>query len=328
MKKRTYIALALGLGLVVWLVWRIGAADIFGAMQTAGWGVLAVAAWRFLPMTTDALSWRRLMPAEQRPARRYLVRARWIGESVNHLLPVAHLGGHVVRARLAHLLGLPGPRAGASVVVDVTVGMISQSLYTLAGALLLFSMVEVAAPRRTVVYGVIAAAAVIAGFILVQHRGLFGRLAGVVRRRDSDSQWRSLVGGAAELDAEVVAVYSRRGQLARAFLWRVATKLLHAGETWLILYLLGVEIGYVEALILDSLGTAARFLGFAIPGGLGMQEGGFLVVGQLLGLTAETALAVALIRRVRELLVGGPGLLVWAAVEHQGLRRLLSSRQQ
>ncbi len=52
-----------------------------------------------------------------------------------------------------------------------------------------------------------------------------------------------------------------------------------------------------------------------IPGALGIREGGYVVVGGLLGIPGDTAFAPALIRRVRELIIGLPGLLTWQLVE-------------
>ena len=70
-------------------------------------------------------------------------------------------------------------------------------------------------------------------------------------------------------------------------------------------------MGLVEAALLESLGRALRTAAFAIPGAVGVQEGGFIVFGALLGLPAGAALSLSLAKRVRELLLGLPGLLAW-----------------
>jgi hypothetical protein len=46
-------------------------------------------------------------------------------------------------------------------------------------------------------------------------------------------------------------------------------------------------------------------------GALGVQEGGLILLGAVVGLAPEVALALSLVKRIRELLVGLPGLLVW-----------------
>jgi len=89
-------------------------------------------------------------------------------------------------------------------------------------------------------------------------------------------------------------------------------------EVWLILFFLGHPVTLSEAFILESLGQAARSAGFMVPGGLGVQEGGLLLVGGQLGLTPELALSLSLVKRGRELLIGVPGLIAWQIVEGRG----------
>ena len=54
---------------------------------------------------------------------------------------------------------------------------------------------------------------------------------------------------------------------------------------------------------------------FIIPNAYGIQEGAYMMVGALLGLTADFALAVSLATRVRELLIDIPGLIYWQVLE-------------
>ncbi len=70
-----------------------------------------------------------------------------------------------------------------------------------------------------------------------------------------------------------------------------------------------------KAVILESIGQGVRSALFFIPGAIGVHEGGYIFVGGLLGIPGETAFALALIRRVRELALGVPGLLVWQLIE-------------
>ena len=63
--------------------------------------------------------------------------------------------------------------------------------------------------------------------------------------------------------------------------------------------------------MVESLGQAIRALGFAIPGALGVQEGGYVLICGLFGVPASSALALSLIRRAREIALGVPGLAVW-----------------
>ena len=101
--------------------------------------------------------------------------------------------------------------------------------------------------------------------------------------------------------------------------------MLGTGEVWLAMHFLGHPVTLLEALVLESLVGAVRAAAFAVPGGLGVQEGGFIVLGSLLGVDATAALSLSLVKRVRELAFGLPGLLVWQLKEG---RRLLRKRAQ
>jgi uncharacterized membrane protein YbhN (UPF0104 family) len=86
--------------------------------------------------------------------------------------------------------------------------------------------------------------------------------------------------------------------------WFVGT-----GEVYLIALFLGAPVSWLDALLLESLGQAIRGAGFAIPGALGVQEGGYLLLAPIVGLQPGTAIALSLAKRTRELLLGLPGLL-------------------
>jgi uncharacterized membrane protein YbhN (UPF0104 family) len=95
--------------------------------------------------------------------------------------------------------------------------------------------------------------------------------------------------------------------------WHMAAWLLGVAEVWFALSLPGHPVGIGAALLFESLGQAIRTGAFAVPGGLGVQEGGYVLVGAALGIEPGVALALSLARRVRELLLGLPGLAVWQA---------------
>jgi hypothetical protein len=86
--------------------------------------------------------------------------------------------------------------------------------------------------------------------------------------------------------------------------WLVGT-----GEVYLILVLLNSPVSWRSALLLESLGQAIRGAGFAIPGSLGVQEGGYLLLAPLANLAPDVALALSLAKRTREILLGVPGLI-------------------
>jgi putative membrane protein len=246
---------------------------------------------------------------------------RWIGSSVNGLLPVGQIGGEFVRARLLARAGIAGPIAGASVVVDLTAGLVTQVVFILLGIVLYLGQRQAGAGWLLHLAGGLALfCALLLGFGIAQRRGLFLRLARILERATRGRAWRSLVGSAAALDQEIVARYADRARLARCACWRFLGWLWGSVEIWLAFWLLGHPVGVIEAVILESLGQALRSAGFALPGGLGAQEGGIVAGALALGIAPDLALAVALLKRVREVAYGVPGLVAWALTGLAGRR--------
>jgi putative membrane protein len=145
----------------------------------------------------------------------------------------------------------------------------------------------------------------------MQRRGLFSKLSRLANRFSGKRDWSSLLNRAESIDVAIEATYDRGGAVTACFLLSLAGWLVGTGEVFLILQLLGHPVTWISALLLESLGQAIRGAAFAIPGALGVQEGGYLLLAPLAGLPPEMALALSLAKRAREILLGLPGLVYW-----------------
>ena len=114
---------------------------------------------------------------------------------------------------------------------------------------------------------------------------------------------------------DVVWARERRGPIAQSVALHAVAWGLGAAEIWIVLACIGVEVSLTEVLVLESLSQAIKSAAFAVPSGLGVQEGGFVVVGALFGLDAGTAIALSLAKRVPDVALGLPSLIVWQTLE-------------
>jgi len=306
-----YPGLVAGLALFTVLLVRQGVGQVGGALALAGWGLVAVAPFHLLPMLADALGWRSLLGGPHRPPLRTIVFGRWLGESVNTLLPAMQVGGNLVKAHFLTRRGVPGAIAGASVVVDVTLLVLSQIVFTLVGFALLLVHLGGGSLATPALTGMVLMGSLMTGFYLVQRKGLFGLLTRALRRLAAGADWTALTAGAAALDVSIDRLYHQRRALLASGAWHLVSWGVGVGEVWLALRVLGHPVGLVTAVLLESLGQAVRAAAFVVPGALGVQEGGYLVLGKVLGLAPETSLALSLTKRVRELVLGLPGLIAW-----------------
>jgi putative membrane protein len=311
LKRVSWFAFIAGLTVFALLVGFYGIGDIVAIMAVAGIAGLAlIAATHILPLAAEAIGWGYLFERTQRPRFRTLIWTRWIGESVDTLLPVAQVGGDLVRVRLLAKLGMPATLVAATLVTDVTLALVTLIIFTLLGVVLLASYVTTDGLVLPVLLAVLVSIAAVGGFYLAQQRGLFGILARLLQNFVGPLDAK-FVDGADAIDRESRRIYARRKDILLNALWQSGAYLLGALEVWIALWLLGYPVTLFEAFLIESLVQGVRTAAFFIPGALGAQEGGFLVVGTLLSLPAEAALALALTRRVRELVFGIPGILAW-----------------
>jgi putative membrane protein len=304
-----------GAALFTVLLIRQGVSSVGAAVATAGWGIAAVAVYHFLPILLDAIAWWVLFPTSDRPRWQSLFWMRWIGESISNLVPSAAVGGDIVRARLATITGTRLATSAASVIVDVTLGVVTQILFTLLGLILLVNATGRTGFVGPTLVGTLVAVGAIGGFYLAQRLGMFRFASVMITRLVRSEEWSSLVQSGENLDQTVRVLYARRGGVLACCTWTIVSLVVSSGEIWIALYTLGQHATFMNALILQSMAMTIRSAAFPVPGQLGVQESGYVVVGNLLGIPGQTAFAISLIARFRDLAIGIPALVTWQVLE-------------
>jgi putative membrane protein len=175
---------------------------------------------------------------------------------------------------------------------------------------------------RPVLVAVLTSVLAVAGFYAVQRAGIFKWTATLASRLAKLPQWNSLVKDGEALDQTIRVLYARRSGLAACCFFWILSWIIAAGEVWIALRVLGLQASFTTAIILESTSLLIRSVAFLVPGAVGVQEGGYILLGNLLGIPGDMALALSLLRRVRELGVGIPGVIAWQFVEAGHLRRL------
>lgn len=321
MKTAVWVGLAIGVAIAVGLIAWQGASTVARLLGSTEWRLIFVASFAIPNLLLAAASWRLLFPPDATPRFGLVLRAIWIGFSINLLLPVASIGGDVVRARLVSLWTGKPREAVASVVVDKTVQVATLPLLGLIGIALLLRVLPGSGSIGAAVGAVVLLAAIVAVILLVQKVGVFGFLASYAQR--FARRWSSgeLSARASGLDDAVRDLYRSRAKVLAALGLRLLARLSLAGEVWLAARLLGHPIGILDAVLLKTLVIVARGVAFPVPGGVGVQEGSFVALGSLIGLPPDAALATSLAIRVREVVSSVPGVLAWEIVEGRGFWR-------
>lgn len=316
--RRPRMLRAAGLAMIA-----LGIAATAGLVVWAGAGTIGGAVWRALPalpfvmavhamqLCITGLGWWCLIPAPRPPAWR-IMKARWIREAVNTLLPLGGLSGAVAATRVvAREARLPTALATATVTADLTCEAAALAPF-LAAAL---AMVALLAPGKLsparAALAILPILAGAAGFLLAQR-------AGIMRLVEKAARALGFGGAMDGLHDSLMALHTNRAQIARAFLLQTTAWCLGSVESWIALRAIGHPVGPATAFAMEGLGMAGRSLGFALPAGLAAQEAGFVLAGSLLGVAAPDAVALSMVKRVRELVVGVAGVAAWQWGEWRG----------
>lgn len=292
---------------------RGGFGDVFGALHAAGWlGVAAITAFHLGPLVLCGLAWCSLLPDSKR---RFFLLSRWVREGVSEIAGFLPLSGEVAGARVLTSRGVRPAMAAALTVVDVTAEVIAQFFFSLIGVSLWLWRHPSAEVARWGLIGLAISVPVLAALFLVQ-RSVLMRFIETLPSRLLPKIWQApdLEAG---VHAAISSIYSNRRVVVRAVGIHLAAWLISTGEAALALALLGHPLPLADVVAMESLIFAVRSAAFLIPGAVGVQEGGYVLVGAALGLAPDVALAVSLLKRGRELLLGLPALFAWHMAEER-----------
>lgn len=326
MTRAALSLLAAGVCLFIGVLVSQGVTAVLATLELAGWGLMAVAVFHLLPLALDAAAIRVLLGsgAGRAPMVDALL-ARWIGESVNSLMPAGQIGGPLVMIRQLSQRGTPAPEAAAAITVSTTFQTFAQIVFALMGVALLGERTGHSSQHGDAATPVLLASGVlglvITAFYLLQRRGLFGKMMRLALRFAGNRDWSLMPGRADAIDGAVESLYGHSLQVTASFGLSLLGWLAGTGEVWLVLRLLGSGISWSDALVLESLGQAIRAAAFAVPGALGVQEAGYLLLAPLASLRPDVALALSLAKRARELLLAVPGLVCLHLSEQAQRRR-------
>ena len=307
MKAIRAVLLVGGLVVLAFLVARVGIESVMSVLSRLTWWQLVLICLPYgLIMAVDTLGWRYAFISNPPPYLRMLA-ARTAGEAVNIVTALGSVGGEAVKVWLL--------RPAVSYEESVPSVVIAKTTSTMAQTLLLLVGLVLAVTTLTVAGDVIWAMLVLLGVELLLVGGFFvTQVAGLVRRAGRLLAWSGLIENASaaeDLDARLRRYYRenwRRFVLSVAF--HFGGWLLGALEVLVMLYVLDIPVSMATATVIEAVGSGVRFASFLVPGSLGVLEGANTGVFAALGLGASAGLAFSLVRRARQGVWIGIGLIV------------------
>jgi putative membrane protein len=311
------LGLAAGLAVAAWAILHVGMPAIGAGLRTAGWtGLWTISAFHLIATVAMGLAWWRLRRTG-RPAT--FIWGRLVRDAGSEVLPLSQIGGCVLGARAVTTQGITATTAGATMLVDMTIEFVAQIAYVVLGLLLLIWQ----RPQSPLVTPLLGAAGILAlagtALVLVHRRSLPRWLARTPRLSWLKAAYAARL---AEFRHEIATIYQGRRSLWPSFMLHLTAWLVSGVEAWLALRLMGAHFSLTTVLMMESQVYAMRSVAFLIPAAVGVQEAAYVVASTALGLPADLALGLSLLKRARDLTLGIPALLSWQLVEaRRGWRR-------
>jgi uncharacterized membrane protein YbhN (UPF0104 family) len=308
------LLLGLGFGLFAIYLGRSGVREVFGAFAKLGAAAPFLLIPYFAVYIVDAIGWRLafLPPVAQRFVTFW--RIRWIGEAVNNLIPSAYIGGEALKVYLLRQRGMDASAATTAAVISKSAQTLAQLLFICAAAGLFLRIApEVPWLRRSLAVVLGGGLAAVGVLFWIQSRGVFGSVRQLTAAVGWNPPWLESRRKRLEAtDVQITRFYRHhRGRFIASTSMYLTGWLLDATEIYLVAHLLGQPITPTQALVVEAFVGVAKVMGMWVPGAMGVQEGGILLIGRTAGLPESLCLAYAVLRRAREILFVGVGWILF-----------------
>jgi len=320
------LLLVAGLLTIGLLVWHIGPENIYDAASRLGPGALLMILLPSLLMyIVEAYGWKlTLGPSAHHVPFWRLMAIRTAGEVVNMTTPTAYVGGEPLKAYLLRKHRVPIVEGMASVVIAKTTMTIAEVLFILVGIAVGFWVLGGDGSSGQLIAAALLSVGLLlfgtAAFVFVQRRGLFTWILELLRSmglrihflESREEQLRSL-------DRTILDFYQHNrpafySSTGLYFLGWMAEAL----EVFVIIAYLGGPALVLPAVSIGALSVFIKGGTFFIPSSLAAQDGGNLLLLEAFGYSDVTGITFALLRRFRELVWIGIGLLCLAMVGKPG----------
>jgi len=299
-----------GLGLLVFTVRRVGGwSAIVDGIGTIGWWFAAVVLLGALRMAVRTRAW---MICANDPQLRFAdAFGAWlVSDAMGNLTPLGLLASEptkilMVRTKISTVTSI------ASVTIENIFYTASVLIVLLSGTWLFLQKANIPQSLEQVselIIIAVAIAAVIGVWAARTRPAVISKFAPLISKMagKSDAPAEAI----REVEQQIYAVPQWPiSRIAHVFLWEVLFHVGAVAEVWLVLRLLLPDITIAEAFLLESAGRFVTVAFKFVPYRLGIDEVGSGAVASALGMDPATGVTLALVRRLRIIVLNAIGLL-------------------
>lgn len=312
-----------GVAVFAWILTRADMAAVTEVMSRLGlYGAAAVLLTFAVAMVSDVAGWALMFRSV--PFSGLLCLRLWlvqmVGEAFNLLTPFGAFGGEPFKALLLNRhYRISYEEGTATLILIQIVNSLAQVPFVIAGAIL---MLNSGLLPNAVEQAVLITTIVISVFMVFVYFALHGRwlakLPAKMENSESAARLARAIAFLTEIEERLFHfVRNTPARSAAALAFAFLSWVIGAVEIYFVFWFLDAPITFAEAWIVETVIVLVRSITFFVPGHIGVQDGALMaVVGALTG-SNDTGVAMALIRRGRELFWAGVGLLIYGGFNLQ-----------
>jgi glycosyltransferase 2 family protein len=294
-----------GVALFAYAVRQVGVDEIVDGIRRIGWGLLPIVGLAGARFALRAAAWRRCMPPRARMSFGRAFSAFLSGDAVGNVTPLGMAASEPTKALLVRHR-LETRDSVSSLAIDNLVYAASIAVVVVAGLVVLLVTTPLPGEGRDVAIASVIAIVVGSVVMLRVLRGTWSNDGG---QRPRWREWLSRV------RQSIVGFWSSSPErVAQAFVLDLAFHVLAVYEIYLTLgWVLGIQPTIAQALVFEVLNRAITAAFKFVPFRVGIDEALTGALAPVLAVQPVAGVTLALVRKVRNLVWTGVGLLLIAA---------------
>lgn len=313
MRASTFV---LGAALLAYLLYSFGSAKVWLDLKSIGWGFVVIVALEAVVSAINARAWWRTLPTQSRHGSlTKLLLVQLAGSALNESVPAGPVYGEPMKVLLLKEQ-FPASVTTASLLSSKVAQALARALFVILGMLAAsWSGKLEHLPVQSLAIGFTLTAVGVAAFTVLQIRGLSGPARMVSARLRFLGHWVERIEyGLGRVDEHLQELYTGRpSDFFASVILGLAGLGVGVVQVWLMMGWIGLERDWLSSLAIEAFAVLVSFVSFVIPGSLGVQEGGKLLIFAALGLPLSAGLSVGVAFRLNNIvtILEGLAALAW-----------------
>ncbi|MBH71385.1 MAG: hypothetical protein CMI97_02750 [Pelagibacteraceae bacterium] len=312
MSKFKFLYLIFGIALLIFIFNKVDFNSFLNELNKLRFNFFAILIIYFIGFILDSYSWQLCIEnlAKTKLKIYQVFKIRIIGEAFNYIL--FQVGGEPVKAfLLKNNFGIKYKLSIGSLILAKTIILFALIIFCFIGLISIFYTGKFGENfENAALVGFVLFTTLISLFFIVQRYKLTSKLHNIFKNKFS-KKFNNVFKHLKDTENKISNFYKKtKADFFKILFLNLSNWFFGALELYAIFYLLDERITFLEAIAIETLVQLVRAMLFFIPSNIGTQEGVFVLAVNVLKDSTPLGLAVAIIRRLREVIWISIGLIL------------------